>query len=193
MITSREELKAQIKRITGSTFIQFVAETPVKMNKTGNPYIGATKVANISGQLGKDYSIAVNNQRAREDKEMDFIAQAPKGKLHTDCKHFLIDEKTGEKTYLVVYPSKKSDETKAEYPDKFYFEGKEISEELLKPFYPPFSANKSQGVAKVIDYKTYGFHNVLSMYIKALDVTFDVTETLVEQERTEANPETVNA
>ena len=193
MNVTRDELKEKIKRITGSTFIKFVAETEVRMNKTGNPYIGATKIAHVSGQLGKDYSIAVNNQLAREDKEMNFIAQAPKGKLHTDNKHFLTDEKTREKTYLVVYPSKKSDETKAEYPNKFCFEGNEIAEDLLKPFIIKTSAPKSQGIEKPIVYRTYGFENILSMYIKALDVTFDVTEVIVTQEYTTATPETVNA
>lgn len=169
MKTTTEELKEQIKKVVTSTFISFVADTEVKMNKTGNPYLGARKVSHVSGQLGKDYEVAVNNQLAREDKDMDFVAQPPKGKLHTDNRHFLTDEKTRTKTYLVIYPSKKSEETKAKLPNRFYFRGVEISEELLKPFYGAISTPKSQGTDKPIIYRTYELKNIKQMRLLGED------------------------
>ena len=100
---SREELKEEIKKITGARYTNFMAETEVRMNKTGNPYLGATKVSHVLGNLGCNYENVVNNKQERHGQERDFIAQAPKGKVHTDNKHFLIDIKTGIKTQLSLY------------------------------------------------------------------------------------------
>ena len=70
-IVSREKLAETIKTVTGSTIVKFIAETEVRMNKTGNPYLGATKVATVHGSLGWNYENVVNNQKGREDKVLD--------------------------------------------------------------------------------------------------------------------------
>lgn len=181
---TRDEMIEAVKSIKGSTFITFVAETEVGLTGgKGNPYQGATKVSHISGQLGKNYTIAVNNQLGREDKEMDFEAQAPKGKIHTDCKHLLKDEKTGTKTYLVIYPQKQSEETRAEHPTKYYFNNQEIDVELLRPTFKPSYSPKSQGTDTAVIYRTYNIDNILSMHIKALDIDMIVIERMTEQEK----------
>jgi len=43
--------------------------------KRNNPYVNAVKSGTISGMIGVDYTVAVNNQLGREDKELDFFAQ----------------------------------------------------------------------------------------------------------------------
>jgi hypothetical protein len=179
MKVTSKELMERIKTIKGATFVKFVAETEVRMNKTGNPYYGSTKIAVVAGNLGANYETVVNNQLSREDKEINFVAQPPKGKVHTDSKHFLTDEKTGTKTYLVVYPLYKSQERQEQEPTKYYFEGKEIDGELLKPFMVKSYASKSQGTEKPIIYRTYGFEAILSMTL--LGEEYAIVNDAVEQ------------
>ena len=190
-IVSRNELKNQIETIKGATFVNFVAETEVRMNKTGNPYLGATKVSHVTGNLGCNYETVVNNQLNREGKETDFVAQPPKGKVHTSNKHFLTDEKTGEKLYLVVYPVAKSEERKEEQPTMYYFNGEVIDVELLKPFMVKSSKPQSQGTEKPIIYRTYGFNNIRSMRILGEDYVVGISLPAVKIAVEEAIPETV--
>lgn len=180
-VVSRNELAETIKKITGSTIVNFVAETEVRMNKTGNPYLGATKVAHVQGSLGWNYENVVNNQLGREDKELDFVAQPQKGKLHTDNKHFLTDEKTRTKTYLVVFPLPKSEEKREEKPTMYYFNGQVIDVELLKPFMVKSYTPQSQGTDKAIIYRTYEFKNIRSMKIKVLDADYVVGITQAQE------------
>ena len=180
-VVSRNELAETIKKITGSTIVNFVAETEVRMNKTGNPYLGATKVAHVQGSLGWNYENVVNNQLGREDKELDFVAQPQKGKLHTDNKHFLTDEKTRTKTYLVVFPLPKSEVKREEKPTMYYFNGQVIDVELLKPFMVKSYTPQSQGTDKAIIYRTYEFKNIRSMKIKVLDADYVVGITQAQE------------
>lgn len=175
-IVSRNELAEQIKTVTGSTIVKFVAETEVRMNKTGNPYLGATKVATVNGSLGWNYENVVNNQKGREDKALDFVAQPPKGKVHTDNKHFLTDEKTGTKTYLVVFPLPKSEERKEEEPTMYHFNGQVIDVELLKPFMVKSYKPVSQGTDKPIIYRTYGFENIREMRLLGVDYVVGISQ-----------------
>lgn len=166
---TRNELAEKIKTVTGSTIVKMVSHTEVRMNKTANPYLGATKVSTINGSLGWNYENVVNNQLERENKEREFSAQPPKGKLHTDCKHFLIDEKTGTKTYLVIFPLPKSEERKLEEPTRYFFKGKEIDKEVLTPFLVKSYKPQSQGTDKAIIYRTYNFDNIVSMRLLSED------------------------
>ena len=184
---SRTELAEQIKTITGATFVKFIAETEVRMNKTGNPYLGATKIAHVSGNLGCDYESVVNGELGREGKAIDFVSQPPKGKVHTDNKHFLTDQKTGTKTYLIVYPLKKSQERAEAEPTKYYLNGQEIDGGLLVPFMVKTSVPKSQGTDKPIIYRTYGFDSIHSLTL--LKEEYRVTECLTEQEKTAVEQE----
>lgn len=188
---TKQELRAEIQKIIGARFTNFMAETEVRMNKTGNPYIGATKIAHVLGNLGCNYENVVNNKQERNGQERDFIAQPPKGKVHTDNKHFLTDTKTGTKTYLVVYPVTKSQERQESQPTKYYFNGQEIEKSLLEPFFVKQSESKTG-----IIYRTYNFDNILSMTLGEKDnkEEYRVVEHLTTQEREVVETrETINA
>jgi len=162
-LVTRKEMIEIIKTVRGSTFFKFVAETVVDMRKTGNPFVGATKVSTVAAQLGCDYETKVNNQLGREDKAMEFVVSPSPWQLHTDNKHFLTDKKTQSKLYLVVFPLKKSDERIAAEPTKYFFNGKEIERALLEEFFPKPSVPKNQGVENPVIYRSYGFDSFKSM------------------------------
>ena len=191
-IVTRNELAETIKTVKGSTIVKFVAETEVRMNKKNNPYLGATKIATVQGSLGWNYENVVNNQLGREEKELDFVAQPPKGKLHTDNKHFLTDEKTGTKSYLVVFPLPKSEERKAEEPTVYHYKGQVIDVELLKPFMVKSYKPQSQGTDTAIIYRTYGFENIQSMRLLGEDYVIGIGKPQ-EQEKVAVEAEVVNA
>ena len=55
----------------GAFFATIVAETEPAMRKTGNPFVGATKISSVNGLLNWIYQNSVNNQRARENQPLD--------------------------------------------------------------------------------------------------------------------------
>lgn len=55
----------------GAFFGTIVAETDPRMKKTGNPYVGATKISRVNGLFNWIYENAVNRQRCREEQPLD--------------------------------------------------------------------------------------------------------------------------
>jgi hypothetical protein len=72
---TKDELREIINGVKGTTFVSIDMESEARMRKTGNPYVGATKVVTLSGAIGYDYTSSVNRQLDREGKETNFVAQ----------------------------------------------------------------------------------------------------------------------
>ena len=80
-LRNTQELEQVIADLTGATFVTIESKTDPRMVKkhreTGeaNPYLGAVKVSRVNGIVNWIYSNSVNNQRIREDKANDFVAE----------------------------------------------------------------------------------------------------------------------
>jgi len=102
MEITKLELLNVLNQIDKPTFVHIVMETPVRMNKTGNPYFGQV-IKRTSGNylIGTDYEGRVNNNSEKEGLERNFVVEPPKGKEHIS-KCVLIDTKTGTTHYLMM-------------------------------------------------------------------------------------------
>lgn len=136
--------------------INLITETNVKTNKTGNPYYGQiVKKSKCNFLLCTDYSKRVNNNRDKEEKEMDFVPQSPKGKKHiSPC--VLTDEKTETKLYLMV---ERFEEIKPKV--QYFFNEDSIEFDMFKQFLPPISDNKSQDLDREVKPLTYLFDSIV--------------------------------
>jgi hypothetical protein len=96
------ELLNVLNTINKPTFIHIVMETPVRMNKTGNPFFGQV-IKRTSGNylIGTDYEQRVNNNSEKEGLDRSFVVEPPKGKRHIS-KCVLIDTKTESVHYLMM-------------------------------------------------------------------------------------------
>lgn len=189
---TRQELVEVIKSVKGSTFVSYVAETEVDMNKTGNPFYGATKVNTVAAQIGFDYEVAVNNQLGREDKPLDFVQQAHKWAVATDSRNLVMNEALT-KLYL------RAKVMSAATP-MYFFDGQPVSKETIAPWLKPHrKPNTQSNLVKEVPVRNVTMSNIYSM--KLLGDEYIVTETLeqynraiaVIEEVVEAVTETVTA
>ena len=74
-IITKQELIDKVNEIKSSTFVSLDVATSPNMSKTGNPYMGTTKITTLSGILNFDYGTSVNNELQREGKDADFVPQ----------------------------------------------------------------------------------------------------------------------
>jgi hypothetical protein len=131
---SRDELLNKLRNIKGTTAIGITTVTKPDMNKKvngePNPYYGrVSKWARRSCMIGFKYTNSVNNQREREDKDADFVAQPRKwgvriagtplvehnGKFYLECKvervlesHYFLDDDLADDEVVEPYLVKRS-------------------------------------------------------------------------------------
>jgi aryl carrier-like protein len=183
------ELIEKFSNITGCIDCNLVTVTEVKMNKTGNPYLGAVKVSKVWGKIGSDYSNGVNNQLGRQGENLDFVAMAHKWARVSDfSKNWYVDCKTGSKIYLkVIIGHKSAEKAEAEKPS-YFFNGKEIDVELLKPFMVAKSKPKTQDKideGKEIIFRLYGIDSIKAINLLSERYEVSETETLADAIKTE--------
>lgn len=164
-IVSQTEMQEVIETVKTSTFVSIQVETEVDMNKTGNPFYGATKTNVVAGQIGFDYENAVNNQLGREDKPLDFSAQAHKWAvpMENGCRN-LVQNKDRSKTYLRIKVQGAGEPT-------YKFEGQIVSKEAIAPYLKPHRKPLTQdGVDKEIVVRMYALANILAIKIMGEDL-----------------------
>jgi hypothetical protein len=127
--------------------VYVVMETPVRMNKTGNPYYGrVTKRTSGNFFIGVDYENRVNNNMSKEEMERTFETEKPKGKTHIS-KVLLIDDKTNSVHYVMLEYFK-------EVPPKveFFIEGGDPIEKQLFESYlvKHYDSQKQEQERKVV-------------------------------------------
>lgn len=164
-------LNELLAQISGARICQLRTSTPVKMNvksrvdKSPNPFKnGVTKLAVRNVVLGADYSNAVNNQLAREEKVGDFTPENLwKGRGRKISKFLVEHTDTGEQ-YLAVLPKTDSENcnvTKSVYIDNET--GAEIEANLLKDFLPEYKESENQGTDKVVHWQVLKLSNVIGL------------------------------
>lgn len=132
----------------GAKILTLETETQPKMRKTGNPFLGAVKVAQVNCVVNFNYANSVNKQRVREDKEADFEAEP---------------RKWGERiqgTPIVEHKGQYYLEAKIENSkSKFILNGQEIPEDQIQP-YLYSSKSSRQGVEKEVKLRDFKLDSV---------------------------------
>jgi len=135
---------AILDAIVNPTFINMVTVTPVRMNKTGNPFYGKVfKVKKGNYLIGTTYENRVNNNLDKEGKDTDFVAQKSNVGNHVS-KVRLVNEKN-QNSYL---QHERFDNSIIE--TTYLFEGKEIELSAFERFMPTASNYENQGLDKTV-------------------------------------------
>ena len=171
-------MQEMIETVKGTSAVSIYAETLCDMNKTGNPFYGATKKNWIAGLIGFDYGNSVNNQLGREGQETDFIPQPHKWAVlpENGCR-CLRQNKDRTKTYLWI--KVQSSETPT-----YHFKGKEIAKWDLVLYLREVSRPHTQAnVEKEIVARTFDLANILAIKMKGEE--YVIAETVADHVKTE--------
>ena len=146
---------ALLDAITKGTFVSMVMITPVRMNKTGNPFFGRIrKVRRGNFLVGNDYEKRVIVGQGNEGQEQDFEAQASKVGVHVS-KVRLFNANT--QNSYVSYERFDNSPIETCYIDE---NGNEVDYNLFKQFITGGSDYKNQGLQKPVKWQTVTTTNV---------------------------------
>lgn len=151
----KSELISMLASVVGSTFVTIVTETEPKLvGGKSCPLHGVKKRSKVNGTVGFNYTNAVNNQRAREGSEKDFVAEDRKWGMRMD------------KTPLVVHKDKYYLEVKVEKTDspEYTLNGKSIPNEEVKQ-YIPAKGESRQELDKEIILRDYSLDSIREIKI----------------------------
>ena len=142
----------------GTTIVSFTAMTDPKLRK--NPFGKVIKHSYVNGMLGFDYENSVNNQRGREELELDFKAEkrawGERVMFNGKATPFVAHKG---KTYLTVKVERSVQ--KARY---FQADGTELTTEQVVPYLPKPSASR-QDVTKQVIHREYSVGNLRSLVV----------------------------
>ena len=175
MEITKVELLNVLNQIEKPTFVHIVMETPVRMNKIGNPYYGLiTKKTSGNYLIGTDYEQRVNNNSEKEGMERTFVVEPPKGKRHIS-KCVLVDTKTESVHYLMM---ERFDEI---HPQVEYYQGNDPIEKVLFESYMTkvYESTKQEQDRKVTPI-TPKLDNIRQISIEGMK--YEVLRELVEVE-----------
>lgn len=135
---------AILDAIVNPTFINMITVTPVRMNKTDNPFFGKVfKVKKGNYLIGTTYEKRVNINLDKEGKDTDFVAQKSNVGDHVS-KVRLVNEKN-KNSYL---QHERFDNSIIE--TTYLFEGNEIPLSTFEKFIPTSSNYENQGLDKTV-------------------------------------------
>ncbi len=153
---NRDQLIKILMGITGSTFATITAETEAKMNKTNNPYYGeVTKVTEATVNINFNYQNAVNNARAKEDKEADFVAQPRKWGQHVPGTPLILHNGA---YYLEARFLKNTSTT-------YYHKNVECDKSLFESFMPTVKESKTQDLENQVIMRDFKIENIKSVVV----------------------------
>lgn len=159
-ITQRQIIDI-LNSIDKPTFVHIVSQTKVRMNKGGNPFYGEViKRKSANYLVGCSYEKRVNNNRVKEDKDQDFVAQScTVGKHISKC---VLWNNNTKKYYLMVEIMNQSADT----PKTTYiFRNNEIELGQIKMFLPTPSNYQSQDLDNTVKVITIALDNILQITI----------------------------
>ena len=151
---TESELVSLMMTVNGSTFINLVTETDVRMNKTGNPYFGRVKKMSSRNYLiGNDYEKRVVTNGEKEGVD-GFEVGELKGKHHVS-KCVLQSDKDESVFYLMV-------ELFDEIPPivEYSCEGDPIEKQLFEDYMVKVYENKSQPQERKVKVITPKFSSI---------------------------------
>lgn len=180
MEITKTELLNVLMNENGTPFVHLVMETPVRMNKTDNPYYGrVTKRTTGNFYLGSEYQKRVNNNRTKEGLEPNFETEKPKGKTHlSSC--VLVDDKTGTTHYVHLEYFEETPPQKIEY----ILDGNDPIEKMLFENYMVKSYKSvKQGLERTVNVITPKISNIRVLHINGMkyEIPREVVEVEVEE------------
>lgn len=150
---------AILDAIVKPTFINMVTVTPVRMNKTGNPFFGKVfKVKKSNYLVGAEYQIRVENEQAKEGQEKTFVAQANNVGDHVS--KVRIFNAKNQNSYLM---HERFDNSIIE--TTYLFEGKEIELSAFEKFMPTASNYESQPTEKKVKVMSVTTSNIKTISV----------------------------
>ena len=191
-----EKLANIISEAKGYSFIKLTTTTKIRANKfsrSRNDEIKALKAANVKkadlppkiaftdvfkgdvyvtsnrkgyGMGEYEYQSMVNNKRAKEDKNTDFVSESPKGKtwVKGSEKVLLASISDENKKYVRTYKFNDSkDDRVLHYEDGTPLTDEEI--EALKDFTTPSKPSKKQDVDNEIIVRDFGLDSIIAITI----------------------------
>lgn len=165
MEISKNELVNVLMNTNGTPFVYLVMETPVLMNKGGNPYHGrVTKRTTGNYYLGGEYQKRVNNNRVKENLEPNFVTEKPSGKHHiSPC--LLMDDKTKSVHYLHLEWFTETPPHKVEY----ILDGNDpIEKTLLEDFLRKKYTPTKQGLEHPVNIITPKVSNIRVLHLDGM-------------------------
>lgn len=148
---TKAELVDLLSKVKGTTAVSIETTTTPKI-RSGNPFVGLKKVSKVSGMIGVIYANSVNNQRAKEGLDKDFVPESRKwGEriLHTP----LVKHK--DKFYLEM----KCQSAKSDYFDN----SGRVSIDQVKPW--EYNKTSRQGVENEVILRDFSLENITRITI----------------------------
>ena len=171
-----KELADNLKSFKGSSMCSMELTTIVKANKKGREsgslftekFCGDVyRTYKEAGNFGISYENAVNNERAREGMEKDFVAETlPWGTWYDGGVNKIIEHK-GE-FYLRYFVNMNANSKSDKEVIYHYENGAELSDEeidALEEFLPPKSKSNTQGTAKEIEVRCVKINGINSIKV----------------------------
>lgn len=162
MEITKNELVNVLMSVTGTPFVHLVMETPVLMNKGGNPYHNRiTKRTTGNFYLGSEYQKRVNKNREKEGLESNFVSEKPSGKYHVSpC--LLMDDKTNSVHYLHLEWFNETPPQKVEY----ILDGNDpIEKTLLESYLRKKYTPTKQGLERTVNVITPKVSNIRVLHL----------------------------
>lgn len=146
----------------GARIVTIEAETPLRMRKTNNPYVGAVKLSTVNCVVNCNYSNSVNNQCAREDIDTEFESAPRQWGQRIQGTPFV--EHKGE-FYLETKVERSLGET------KIVHNGKELSWEDVQEFLPKKNEGARQPNEKKVIWRDYKVSSIKSVTVNGTTYT----------------------
>lgn len=164
---TKNQLVDRLMNLRGAKFTTIVAETDPRMRKTGNPFVGATKVSRVNGVVNWIYQNSVNNQRVREGQplnqqgEVEHFSPEPR-KWGQRLKH-----ETGHVAPLVEHKGKHYLELKVERSlgHEYRLNGETLDSQDVAEFLPKRKEGARQKVDNPVVLRDYSIENIRQITI----------------------------
>lgn len=149
------QLVNYLTAIKGAVIVTLTTETEPAMRKTDNPFVGTVKRSRVNGVINWSYEKSVNRQRGREELGADFVAEPRKWGERLPCSPLVAHK---DKLYLELKVERSLDHS-------YWFNGREVAESDLKPFFPVKKEGARQGVTKAIILRDYALDSIRSITV----------------------------
>lgn len=163
-VVTVDEMRNMFSNVKSCQPISVDIETEPKMLKTDNPFLGTIKKQKINGMIGFIYANVVNNQLGRQDSPLfgEFEPEPRQWGILMDNRVLVIHTPKGhtEPSYYLQIKCQSAPEK-----PRYFFQGKEIDEDKIKPFLPVKKMPKTQsavGIQKEICIRDIDLTNIIS-------------------------------
>ena len=154
------QLVEAIREKKGAELVTIKTETIPTLNAAGKAKFGQIfKQCHMNIMIGFDYENCVNNQKGREQAELDFVSAPRRWGTRPDLKTV---EHNGQ-TYISANCLKTFD---VEYIGQ---DGETIDAELVKPYLPKKSASR-QDVQKEVIYRDFKVQSIKQINFRGIQV-----------------------